>query len=183
MINTVFIFVFQNERSMLPKFCMFWLVLHWPRPGMLVYIYTYIYLSIYVYISICTVHIFTMHAGSPLSFQCHQWESMPDKNVLLLLLLLSSLSALSAPSSPPNNLSLSLCSTPANRPLFSPSLRHSSSPPPLSPLSTSSCPPPPIPTSLCLHQTAQCEDGAEETQWSGQHLGGPGEGKSPFWCG
>ena len=49
------------------------------------------------------------------------------------------------------------------------------SPPPSFPL-------PPVPTSLCLYKTAQCEDGATETQWSGQHLGGPRKGKSAFGC-
>ncbi len=69
------------------------------------------------------------------------------------------------------------CKLPSS-PLFPYSLCRSSSLPPLSLLSNSSFPPLSVPASLCLHQTAQCEDGAEETQWSGQHLGGPGEGKS-----
>lgn len=90
----------------------------------------------------------------------------------MLFLLLS---PSSCPFINPNNLSLS-CKLLPSTPL-SPLPLFSSIPPPLY-----FFPPPPAPTSLCLYQTAQCEDGAEEAQWSGQHLGGPGEGKCLIWC-
>lgn len=45
----------------------------------------YIYISLYMY-EYSEVHIFKMHAGSPLYFQCHHPESTLIKTVFLLLL-------------------------------------------------------------------------------------------------
>lgn len=151
-----------------------------------IFIYIHIYFSIYVYIpSRYVKYIYLRCMQAVLSvFNVISERARLIKNVLFLLLLLSSLLALSAPSSTQTTcLSMLHSCKPPSSPLFPYSLRYSSSPPaPLSPLSTSSFPPLPVPTSLCLRQTAQCEDGAEETQWSGQHLSGPGKGKCPICC-
>lgn len=117
-----------------------------------------------------------MHAGCPHSFQCHQWENTPDKKCFVPPPPFFPIGPF-CPFMTPNNLSLY---APSWKPPSSPLLPYSTLPHLLPSLL---CPLPPsllfvFPPLFASAQTAQCEDGAEETQWSGQHLGGPGKGKS-----
>lgn len=100
----------------------------------------HIYIYIYVYIYICKVHIFTMHAGCLLSFQCHQCESTPDKKCVVppppSFFPIGPLCPFITPKQP-----VSLCSTPANCPLLLYSLILSASL--LHPLPFLPCLPPP----------------------------------------
>ena len=157
MINNLYFF--QNERSMLLQFCMFWFALTKTRNAC---IYIHIYTSLYMYTYRYVKYIYLRCMPAVVSLlNVISERARLIKNVVPPPLPLPPFFPIGPlcpfiTSKQPVSLSLSLCSTPANRPLFPYSLRHSSSPPSLSPL--------PVPASLCLHQTAQCEDGAEETQ-------------------
>lgn len=131
--------------------CFGWYCIDQDQECLNVYICIYISIYIYTYRYVKTIYLWCMQAAISLFSVISERPSL-IKNVLLFLLLLFFPIGPLCPFITPNNLSLSLCSPPANHPLFPYSLIHSSSPFLL-------CPPPPSPplpvlTSLCLHKTA-----------------------------
>lgn len=153
---------------MLLYFCMFWFAMYLPRPSMLAFMHISLY-SIYTYTvlqSICMYwferySIFTMHV-----FYFSLIDMRTQQIKCISLLFLSSLLAFLSPF-------LFLKTTyPLLLALFSP---HLSLHPSFSTLPSIFLL---LTSPLAPTQTAQREDGAEKTQWSGQHLGGPCKGKA-----